>query len=259
MPTLADIVTINAEHHAEAEARRQQKRELRAERNRRFRERKAEERRLAAIAEAEQVERDVDRWETEDESLAPLVLRRALFGANGQMIRGALVTITDARPMFSDPISGSRRFTSRQKQAAKRLQTDWREVGEGLNAGAANLMATGGGGDGEGRHNAMVAQINARVSLEAAWTHLGAYAPGVKRVVIDCIPLAAWSTEAGKTPDEAGTWIGLALDRLAAFYHPPQPTGRVKTFAIGPARDSYHTDGAFEGEDFDERGRLIRT
>lgn len=262
MATIGDIVTINATEAAEAEARRHRNGELRAERNRRFREKKAEERRLAAIAEIEQAERDVARWESEDETLAPYVLRRAIFGRDGQMIRGALVTVMDARPMFSDPVSGSRRFTERQKQAAKRLQTDWREVGEGTNAGAVDLLATRGGGDGEGRHSAMVAQINVRTSLEAAWTHLGAFAPGVKRVVIDCIPLSAWSvetqaTKSPKTPDEAGTWIGLALDRLANFYHPPRTELPVRSFAIGPGRGAYHVAGEYSGEDFDERGRLI--
>lgn len=74
--------------------------------------------------------------------------------------------------------------------------------------------------------------------------HLGAFAPGVCRVVLDCVPISAWvlEVEPACSVQEGVAWIALALDRLVLFYNPPAPVKKVVIRTIGPGRGDYSTE-----------------
>ena len=192
------------------------------------------------------------------ESMAPVHVRRAVTvgsqtGDVGLLI-GARVHIVNGRPVRAAPIGTigdivadrgrtSLKLSANARRAARELQHDWSDVGAGVTAGVANLMADGGGGQ-SGKppgHDAMLAQIEARRRLEAAVTYMGAFAPGVVRIVIDSIPVATWATEAGKSYGDACAWIEAGLSRLAGFYWPVVPIRRgvSEILTIGPARADY--------------------
>jgi hypothetical protein len=90
----------------------------------------------------------------------------------------------------------------------------------------------------------MVSQIEARGRLEGAMAFLGAFAPGVCRVVLDGVPISAWVLEADPPSTVAAgvAWIALALDRLVLFYDPPSPSKRPVIRTIGPPRADYTTE-----------------
>ena len=217
----------------------------------RERERKRNQAIIAAVALAESAEQL-------HESMAPVHVRRAVTvgsqtGDVGMLI-GARVQIVNGRPVraapigtLSDPIADrgpkSLRLSSNARRAARELQRDWSDVGAGVTSGVANLMSDGHGGQ-SGKppgHDAMLAQIEARRRLDAAVTYMGAFAPGVVRIVIDCIPVATWATEAGKDYGEARAWLEAGLSRLAGFYWPAVPVrrGAVEILTVGPARSDY--------------------
>lgn len=207
-------------------------RERTRDRQRRKRDRDRESRTLAATVEAERLEAQAERH-------APSVLRNPIISPAGFMVVGARVEVIAEKPARVDPVA-QMKLSERQKRAARHLLADWREVGDGLNVAAVDYLRTGGGGGGDG-HDGMKAQIETRARLDGALTFLGAFAPGVARIVLDCIPLKVWAKQAGKTEADAVAWINAALTRLALFYWPPQQNGtsheRILTF--GPPRASY--------------------
>ncbi len=195
--------------------------------------------RLSAEAGARQIEQN-------EERLAPAIMRNAITSPDGHILVGPRVHIVNGRATRTDPVQHSKSplITAEHKRAARQLQLDWNEVGAGVGVGAVDYLRSGGGGDGTGGHVAMMGQVGARLRLEAAITHLGAFAPSIARVVLDCIPICAWVCE----PDPFGTirtipegiaWLASGLSRLAAFYDPPVQSDRVGIRSIGPARSVY--------------------
>jgi hypothetical protein len=217
-------------------------------RKQRQRDRQREMRRLAAEAEA-------SRQETIAEHLAPSVLRHPILDRDGGMLVGPRVYIVDGMPVRAlalgvegDPVrklARERSITQRHKEAARQLQCDWADVGSGINASAVDyLRSGGGGGDGMGGHAAILGQVQARARLEGAMAHLGAFAPSVVRVVLDCVPVYVWAESVGKARDDGVAWIAAALTRLALFYW---PAGEVaveqrRAFVFAPARSAYSTE-----------------
>lgn len=235
-----------------ANASRKERHRLREQRRRLINQDKA---RRAAVVEAARIEIELSRQDRLDERFAPAVLRHSIM-ANGRMIVGPRIEIVGDRPVRvsavgvdSDPLAkmarDSKQITDRHIRAATILRADWNEVGSGLNVGAVDYLRSGGGSGTDqpilGRDGPMLAQIEARCRLDGAMTFLGAFAPAVARVVLDCIPLSVWAAEVAKQPGEAVTWIGCALDRLALFYSPPRPENNhaVGILTIGPPRSSY--------------------
>lgn len=261
--------------------RRQQKRDKDRLRKERQRGRQQAAAAAAAMAEAARLEEDARRQERLAEQLAPAVLREPVMtGAQsargrfvhagvaeegaplvfvetqrevpGHMLLGARVRIVDGRPVRAfgltaedDPVvklaRDSRAITQRHAEAARQLQLDWNDVGGGLGLGAVDYLRTGGGGGGGGLNEAMLAQAETRARLDGAIAHLGAYAPCVARIVLDCVPVYVWAGETGKTTLTAIAWLAAALGRLVTFYWPPDPTTdralRILTF--GPSRAAY--------------------
>lgn len=208
------------------------------------RDRKRENARLRAIAEAKRIE-------DEAEELAPGILREALYAGDPEkgapMIRGPMVEIIAGRAVHG---AANPRFTMRQNQAAHRLRLDWREVGTGCGVAAVDYERARGSGDGLGGHQAMLGQMKARARLEAALAFLGAFTPGIRRVVLDCVPIPVWADEAGKLPEDAVAWIRAALDRLSAFYDPPavETVQRKGFLTFGPRRDAYEVEVGSQGD-----------
>ena len=65
-------------------------------------------------------------------------------------------------------------------------------------------------------------------------THLGAIAPSVARIVLDCVPACVWGEEVSKTSAQAVAWLA------AAFYDPEIVRVRPgKLLTFGPSRGSY--------------------
>lgn len=245
-------------------ARRKRRRELGRARKERHTARKREKARLAAMAEAARLESEEKETERRNERLAPAVLRAPVMakarkatewhdGRPEVMLVGPRVQIVDGRPVraFSvsdgdDPIvklaRENKAFTERHTAAARQLQLDWEDVGGGLGLGAVDYLRTGGGGGGGAINEAMLAQAKTRARLDAAMAYLGAFAPSVARVVLDCIPARIWAEETGKTHPEAAVWLALALERLAGFYWPQDTqTRRPRILTIGPSRSTYGT------------------
>jgi hypothetical protein len=142
------------------------------------------------------------------------------------------------------------KLTERQRAAITTLRRDWEEVGGGLGVGATDWLRAGGSGDGVGGRDAMLAQIGTRARLEGALANLGALAPMMARVALDCIPLAVWAAQAGVGDVDARTRFGGAATRLAAFYWPAKPTldQALTILVIGPAREAYSTEVAIMEE-----------
>lgn len=200
------------------------------------RERRLEAARLRAIAEAERLEREAEAVEDANEVLAPRILREPIE-ARGRMLRGPLVEIVEGRAVHGAALP---QFSSRQNRAARRLQLDWRDVGTGCGAPAVNYGASRGGGDGLGGHQAMLGQIKALARLEAALAFVGAFTPGIKRVVLDRIPIPEWASQTGRSPEDALAWLRAGLDRLSQFYFPPADVAPRKGFlTFGPRRETY--------------------
>lgn len=235
-------------------SRAELRRERARERQRRHRERQTERARLAAIAEAEKLDK-----------IVPAAQRLEHFAApsgppsgrrSGSLLTGPRVAVIDGRAVRmmplecgEDPIVAfarkSKQITELHVEAARRLQLDWDEVGTGLNVGAIDYLRVGGGGSGgDGTNMAMMAQVAARLRLEAALTWLGAFAPAMARVVLDNVPINVWAAEEGKAPRDAVAWLVAGLDRLLMFYRPPsrQQGGTPHPLAFGPARAAYQVE-----------------
>lgn len=199
-----------------------------------------ERRRAFQLAAAAQIAADQERAA---EQAAPAIMRTDISTPTGHIILGARVTIIAGRAFKTDPIASARYhgFTERMRMDARRLQQDASEVAEGCGVSAMDYSThTAGGGSGEGGHRAILAQIDTRNRLLAAMTHLGAFAPSVSRVVLDCVPIAVWVEETGRTVEEGLAWLAKALERLGTFYHPPEPAEqRGKVLMIGPGRGAY--------------------
>ena len=89
----------------------------------------------------------------------------------------------------------------------------------------------------------MLGQIAARAELEGAFAWLGAFKPGIVRVVLHCVPVPVWAAETGRTDIEAMGWVLAGLDRLALFYVPEsKPRRAVRSLSFGPSRESYAID-----------------
>lgn len=158
------------------------------------------------------------------------------------MLTGPRVRIVNGRPERCDPIANARNpeFTTVRKWAARQFQNDWNDVGAGVNVAAVDYLRSSGGGEGGG-HLALLQQIEGRRRLEGAMAALGAFAAGVCRVVLDCVPISAWAEETNSTPAACVAWIALGLDRLVVFYDPPSPAKRPVIRTVGPARADYET------------------
>lgn len=213
-------------------------------RQERSRERRRQAARLLAVAEAERLEKEAGAAERFGESLAPFVLRHPVVTAAGVMLIGTRIEIQDGKPARVDPVAALK-LTDRQRKAGRQIQADWREVGAGLNVAAAGYARGSGQGAGLGGHAAMRRQIDTRARLDGALTFLGAFAPLVASVVLNCIPPAVWAAQEGRSAEDAPRWVEAALSRLASFYWPEvahvstsgRPIERILTF--GPARASY--------------------
>lgn len=226
-----------------------------------------------AMAHAAAAER-ATRQEANDEHLAPAIMRGAVLSPpryapdrvvfngkgngvsvthgemtdpGGRMLIGPRVQIVNGRATRGCPIEASKQFTAEQKRAARQLQLDWQDVGAGIGVGAVDYLRSG-GGSGEGGHAAMMEQIAARGRLEGAMAWCGALAPAIARVVLDGVPLSVFVLEL--PPDDDGNartmvfataWIGLGLDKLSSFYHPPVEARGVRIRTFGPARREYST------------------
>jgi hypothetical protein len=209
------------------------------------RERERRNARLSAAAQAA-------RQEAADEHLAPAVMRHPITSTEGYMLSGPRVRIINGRPERCDPIANARNpeFTFNRKWAARQFQLDWADVGAGVNVAAVDYLRSSGGRGGDGGHRALMEQVQARARLEGAMAFLGAFAPGVCRVVLDGVPISAWVLESDPPSTVAAgvAWIALALDRLVLFYDPPAPSKRPVIRTIGPPRADYTTEVG------DERG-----
>jgi hypothetical protein len=203
-----------------------------------------------AVQRAEQYAQALaDQIETMAEHLAPKVQREPIFTAEGQMIVGSRIAIVNGRAVRSDSIAtvlNHCRASETQKRAAKQILNDWSDVGAGVGVGAVDYLRSGGGGDGTGGHDAILAQVDARQRLEGALTFLGAFTGIVGRVVFDGIPLSVYAAEmptddAPKTAVDARALLLMAMSRLAMFYWPPddKPVGGELILAFGPARAAY--------------------
>jgi hypothetical protein len=217
-------------------------RELARLRQIRKRARDTERRSIRVEAEARRIEADATRAEHIGETLAPAVMREPVRAPNGHMLLGARVSIVNGRPVRSLLNMATMRITERLARAAKMFRQDWEEVGVGVGVAAVDYLRSGGsGGSGQGGHAAIVAQLAVRTRLEGAFTHVGAFAPSLARVVLDCVPVSVWATETGKTQEDAMAWVKASLDRLAGWYFPVVPehptTQKYPTF--GPSRASY--------------------
>lgn len=261
---LAAAATAPPRSEREA-ARRKRRRELGRVRKERHTARKREKARLAAIAEAERLEAETKENERRAEKLAPAVLREPIVapavkptswrpaGRPEMTLLGPRVQIVDGRPVRAfcvadgdDPIiklaRENKAFTQRHTEAARQLQLDWEDVGGGLGLGAVDYLRTGGGGGSGAINQAMLDQALVRVRLDGAMAYLGAFAPAVARIVLDCVPVRVWAEQAGKTPPDAAAWLAAALERLAGFYWPADTrTGRPRILTIGPPRSTYGT------------------
>jgi hypothetical protein len=213
-------------------------------RKQRQRERQREAARLAAEALA-------DRQEKLAEHLAPSVMREVIMDSAGRMLIGSRVQIVNGRPVRAlalggdiDPVAHSRspQITADHKRAARQLQLDWYDVGAGIGVGAVDYLRSGGGGGGEGGHAAIVAQIAARARLDGAMAHLGALAPSIARVVLDCIPVGVYADEIGEAFPVALELIVAGLSRLARFYWPPRDVGPYRIQTFGPSRAVYSVE-----------------
>lgn len=191
------------------------------------------------------------------ENLAPSIMRHMIQSYDERVLLGARVVVVDGRPVrallhFDNPIENVFRksplFTKRHREAAQRLQRDWAEVGAGVGAGAVDLMKSGGNGSNDGgdfARKSMLGQIEARMRLEGALTFVGAFAPGLARLLFDCVPVKNWAEEDGREIGEALAWLALGLTRLTLFYWPPKPeakAGEVTIRTIGPERAEYTTE-----------------
>jgi hypothetical protein len=216
-------------------------REAAVSRKRRQRDRERHAARLAAAAQAA-------RQEAAEEKLAPAVMRQTITSTEGYMLTGPRVRIINGRPE-RDPIAYGQNpeFTKNRKWAARKFQLDWHDVGCGENVAAVDYLRSGGGsGAADGwpvGHHAMMEQVKARARLQGALAFLGAFAPGVCRVVLDGVPISAWVLE-GDPPSTVAAgvaWIALGLDRLVLFYDPPS-SKPVVIRTIGPPRADYTTE-----------------
>lgn len=242
--------------------RRQAKREKERLRKQRKRKRRSEAALLAAVAEAERLEAEGRDREARAEKLAPAVLRKPIMakarkatewhdGRPEAMLVGARVQIVDGRPVRSfglssedDPViklaRENKAITPRHTDAARQLQLDWEDVGSGLGPCAVDYLRTAGGGGGGAINHAMLAQAAVRARLDGAMAYLGAFAPAVARIVLDCVPVYVWAEQTGKDMTQAIAWLVCALDRLAGFYNPEQRGARVIGIrTVAPARASY--------------------
>jgi hypothetical protein len=187
----------------------------------------------------------LDRIEADAECLAPAVMRNAVTAPDGHMLIGPRTTVANGRVSRADPIAGCKAFTEAQRHAARKLQLDYNDVGTGIGVGAVDyLRSGGGGGSGDGGHTAILEQCRARARLEGAMASAGALSHALARVVLDGVPISVWVQEPDPYGVERDTaagvaWIGLGLDRLAAFYNPPVEARGVKIRTIGPGRGEY--------------------
>jgi hypothetical protein len=277
MATLAELAEINTVDRDAADERRRAKKAADRERQQRKRERDAARRLADAEAEARRIEAEAEQAERIAESLAPSVTRQAIYAAiprspaytvvtdtHGtvwvegdvtgppRMIRGPLIQIDAGRAHHGAALP---QFSGRQNRAARSLRNDWRDVGEGCKVPAVDYGRVGGGSGSDdgwpGGHKAMLAQTAARVRLQAALTFLGAFTPGIWRVVLDRVPIEAWAEESGQA--DPVNWIRAGLERLANFYAPPHDTAQKAGFlTFGPSRESYDT--SVDGMDGENNG-----
>jgi hypothetical protein len=182
-------------------------------------------------------------------------MRHAITSTEGYMLSGPRVRIINGRPERTNALEmeiglKNPEFTVMRRWAARQFLLNWNDVGAGVNVAAMDYLRSGGGVGGEGGHRALMEQVQARGRLEGAMAFLGAFAPGVCRIVLDGVPISEWvkETEPGCTVREGVAWLMLALDRLVLFYDPPAPSKRVIIRTIGPPRADYTTEVG------DERG-----
>lgn len=246
--------------------RRQARREKERLRKQRQRERRAKAAQAAALAEAERLEAEAKDRDRRDEKLAPAVLRAPIMapalnptswrpdGRPETMLVGSRVQIVDGRPVRAfgltaedDPVVNlagkNNSITARHTDAARQLQLDWEDVGSGLGLGAVDYLRTGGGGGSGAINQAMLDQAMVRARLDGAMAHVGAFAPVLARVVLDCVPVYVWAAETGKDMTQAIAWLVCALDRLVGFYNPERQLARVLGIrTVAPSRASYAVD-----------------
>ena len=192
-------------------------------------------------------QQEAQRQEEIAEQAAPAIMRAPIVSQDGTMLIGARIEIVNGRAHRADPIAASKsaQFTADHKKAARRLQQDWHDVGAGIGVGALDYLRTRGSGDGVGWDTSVLEQIETRRRLESALTFLGAFAPSIARVVLDCVPIAVWVQEPDptrsepRTVDEGIAWLAAGLGRLAKHYWPPAPAVDGVIRVLAPERAAY--------------------
>jgi len=267
MATIAESAVTKPARIAESAvtkpARKRQRRsaECQREQVRRNRERRAVRAEADRIAAVEAEQRRAEDRERRAEAIAPAFLRNPVVVPKGRMIVGPRIQINGSRAVRGVEFP----FASRRaRRAISMLRQDWADVGAGLTAGTANYVGiTGGGSDApiSGKDSAMLAQIEMRARLDGAMTYVGAFAPCLARIVLDCIPVATWAIEQAIpiTPDAAMKHVLAAFNRLADWYCPMKLVEiGTRTFVIAPPREAYSVPGQdYAGPEYDERGRQI--
>ena len=211
------------------------------------REKKARQRQHRRERQILSAQQEAQRQEEIAERAAPAIMRAPIFAQDGTMLIGARIEIVNGRAHRADPIaaSKSKAFSNAHKKAARRLQQDWHDVGAGIGSGALDYLRTSGARNGVGLDVAVLEQIHTRRRLEAAMAHLGAFAPAIARVVLDCVPIAVWVQEPDptrsepRTLDEGIAWLAAGLGRLATHYWPPAPPTDGGIRVLAPERAAY--------------------
>ena len=211
------------------------------------REKKARQRQHRRERQILSAQQEAQRQEEIAEQAAPRVMRTPIVTQDGHMLIGARIEVVHGHAFRADPIaaSKSKHFTAEHKRAARRLQQDWHDVGAGIGVGALDYLRTRGAGTGAGLDVTVLAQIDTRRRLESAMAFLGAFAPSIARVVLDCVPVAVWvlepdpTRETQRTVDEGLAWLAAGLGRLALHYWPPAPAADVVMRVLAPERASY--------------------
>lgn len=124
-------------------------------------------------------------------------------------------------------------FTKEHEKAAARLIVAFDETQGGINVAPGDLLRVGGSAAGSGvseaKHAAMLAQVEARVELEAAMTFVGGLGDVIGAVVLVGVDVQAWATARGWDRKATVGYLVAAMDRLCLFYAGGDTVGAVFT------------------------------
>jgi hypothetical protein len=187
------------------------------------------------------------RLEASDEAIAPAIQRNAVLDASGAVIRAARVqrdgvTFSRADPLkhLADIAERGGMFSAAHIAAARRLVVAWDAVGDGVGLGASDwgsLRGTRGTAPmTPAGHSSLVAQVEQRIEIEAAWTWLGGLWSCLENVVLRGMSLSAWGVKADIGRNAAPGFLLAALVRLVEFYKQrdavPERRGRMRSVDV---------------------------